>query len=142
MRPKISAECGQPVTLDCEVSSSQHGLLIKHMEWYQNNTSICKKIDSKEKPIMDPKQAANGFHCDYQLGKLSLKIENINPMNSGESKPFWCKLRSNKGPRAESTTVELQGQSLHLFLFSKHGDGWFSVAVMLMKRLIESFFIS
>lgn len=107
VRPKISAECGKHVILDCEVSSSQHGLSIKHMEWYQSSTSFCA-INSEEVVITNPEHAANGINCTYQQGKLSLIIKNINPMNSGDSKTFGCKLRSNKGTREESTTVELQ----------------------------------
>ncbi|XP_041641952.1 uncharacterized protein LOC121508886 isoform X2 [Cheilinus undulatus] len=104
--PKISAECGQPVTLHCNVLSSQHGLSIKHMEWYQNSSWYCS-VDSEER-ITQNQHIHSNFHCEYQLGRLSLIFENVQPTESGKSHHFGCKLQSNKGAQHGSTTVELQ----------------------------------
>ncbi|XP_065815550.1 uncharacterized protein [Labrus bergylta] len=100
--PKISAACGKQVTLACEVSSSQHGLSIKHMEWYQNNTSYCS-VNSEE--TVSKKNHQSNFSCDYQQGRLSLIFTEVQPMESGT---FRCKLHSNKGAKFGSTTLELQ----------------------------------
>ncbi|XP_060918541.1 uncharacterized protein LOC132992953 [Labrus mixtus] len=99
--PKISAACGQQVTLDCEVSSSQHGLSIKHMQWYQNNTSYCS-VNSEETVT---KEHQSSFRCEYQQGRLSLIFTEVQPMESGT---FRCKLHSNKGAKDGSTILELQ----------------------------------
>lgn len=104
--PKISLECGQPVTLHCNVSSSQHGLSIKHMEWYQNNNWYCS-VNSEER-ITQNQHIHSSFHCEYQPGRLSLIFKNVQPTESGELKRFGCKLQSNKGAQHGSTIVELQ----------------------------------
>ncbi|XP_034544290.1 uncharacterized protein LOC117816219 isoform X2 [Notolabrus celidotus] len=103
--PKISAVCGQPVSLHCEVSSSQHGLSIKHMEWYHNNTSLCTMNSEDKNPIINPGFTVSDFDCKYHQGKLTLIFKKLQPMDTGD---FGCKLRSNKGTRVKSTTVELQ----------------------------------
>lgn len=107
VREKISAQCGKNVTLDCEVSSPQHGLSIKRMKWYQSGTSFCV-VNSEGEVVKNPELVGNDFHCKYRPGKLSLIIKNINPMTSGKSKLFECEVRSNKGTRDKVTTVELQ----------------------------------
>ncbi|CAJ1053623.1 uncharacterized protein LOC117816219 isoform X1 [Xyrichtys novacula] len=105
--PKIVAACGQQVKLDCEVTSSQHGLSIKHIEWYQNNTSLCR-INSEEVITTYHRHTVSDFHCEYQRGKLSIIFKEMKPMDSGDSKPFGCNIRSNKGVKDKSTTVDLQ----------------------------------
>ncbi|KAM7009022.1 uncharacterized protein LKV04_001068 [Tautogolabrus adspersus] len=102
--PRMSAGCGQQVALDCEVSSSQHGLSIKHMEWYQNKTSYCS-VNSEETITTHQGHTQSNFHCEYQQGRLTLIFTEVQPIESGN---FRCKLRSNKGAKEKSTTVELQ----------------------------------
>lgn len=102
---KISAECGKRVILTCEVSSSTHQLSIKRMEWSQGKTSLC---------VMDGEgnitrhNHTSGLHCMYQDGHLSLVLHKVQPLDSGASNRYMCKLQSNKGVAHEYTTVELK----------------------------------
>lgn len=100
--PKITAECNQQVTLNCNVTSSRNGLSIKHMEWSQNNKSLCS-VDGKG--LITPTNTLSDFHCEYQHGQLSLIFQRVQPLESGS---YRCKLKSNRGALHEYTTVELQ----------------------------------
>ncbi len=113
---KITAECFKQVTLNCDVATSTHQLSIKHMEWSQGKTSLCS-VDSEGEIITHPRHSLSEFHCVYEHGQLSLIFQNVQPLEGGESKPYRCKLQSNKGATHNYTTVELQGQNPHLFLF-------------------------
>lgn len=113
--PKIMAECGKQVTLHCNVSSSRDGLLIKHMKWYLNKTSLCS-VDS-EGNVINHQNGLSDFNCEYKHGQLSLVFRSVQPLESGNSKPYMCKLQSNKGAGQAYTSMELQGQSPHLFSF-------------------------
>ncbi|KAA8594992.1 uncharacterized protein LOC116705339 [Etheostoma spectabile] len=102
--PKITAECGKEVTLNCNVSSSRHGLSIKHMNWSQNNRSLCS-LD-KEGNITHHKHTLSHFHCEYKHGtQLSLIFKRVQPLESGD---YRCKLQSNQGAKHQYTRVELQ----------------------------------
>lgn len=104
--PEVTAECGKQVTLICNVSS-QSGLLIKHMEWSQSKTSLCS-VDSEGRLITRPRASLSDFHCEYNDGLLSLIFQKVLPLESGLSKPYMCKLRSNRGAPHRYTTVALQ----------------------------------
>lgn len=104
--PKITAECGKQVTLNCDVSSSPNGLSIKHMAWIQNQTSLCSvDEEGKIKP-----HSRTDFHCEYKHGQLSLIFKRVRPLESGNSKPYTCKLQSNRGASNAKTIVVVQGQ--------------------------------
>uniref|UniRef100_A0A8D0DHE6 Ig-like domain-containing protein n=1 Tax=Sander lucioperca TaxID=283035 RepID=A0A8D0DHE6_SANLU len=110
--PKITAECGKQVTLTCNVSSSRHGLSIKHMNWSQKNRSFCS-VDS-EGNISHHMHTLSHFHCEYKHGQLSLIFKRVQPLESGD---YRCKLQSNQGAKHQYTRVELQGQCPQPFLF-------------------------
>lgn len=112
--PKITAEHGKPVTLQCNVSSSLNGLKIKHIGW--SNSKMSCSVDS-EGNITYQKSLLNDFHCEYKDGKFSLIFEKVEPHATEE--PYGCKLRSNQGIQYKTTAVELQGQSLHLLYLNK-----------------------
>lgn len=102
--PKITAECGKHVTLNCYVSSSPNGLSIKHMAWIQNQTSLCSvDEEGKIKP-----HSRTDFHCEYKHGHLSLIFKRVRPLESGNSKPYTCKLQSNRGASNAKTIVVIQ----------------------------------
>ncbi|XP_070684639.1 uncharacterized protein [Pempheris klunzingeri] len=107
VNPKMTAECGKQVTLNCDVSSSREHLSIKHMEWSQNKTSLCF-VDVKGKVIKPNSHDRSDFHCEYQHGQLSLVFQRVQPLECGNSKPYRCKLQSNQGAAHGYTTVELQ----------------------------------
>ncbi|KAF1395054.1 hypothetical protein PFLUV_G00007560 [Perca fluviatilis] len=101
--PKITAECGKQVTINCNVSSSRHGLSIKHMNWSQNNRSFCS-VDN-EGNITHHRHTLSHFHCEYKHGQLSLIFKRVQPLESGD---YRCKLQSNQGAKHQYTIVELQ----------------------------------
>lgn len=101
--PKMTAECGQRVTLNCDVSSSRKGLLIKHMEWFHSLTSVCS-VDSEGK-ITNHTQTLSDFYCEYQHGQLSLVFARVKPLERGN---YTCKLQSNRGAQHADTSVGLQ----------------------------------
>ncbi|XP_069553245.1 uncharacterized protein [Brachyistius frenatus] len=104
--PKITAECGKPVTLNCNASSSQRGLSIKHMEWSQDKATLCS-VDT-EGEITHHRDSLSDFHCEYEYGRLSLIFQKMQPLKSGNSKPYRCKQHSNQGTAHGYTRVELQ----------------------------------
>ncbi|XP_033828987.1 uncharacterized protein LOC117376581 [Periophthalmus magnuspinnatus] len=97
----ITADCGKPVTLHCEVSSPMSGLSIKHMEWSQSQFSYC----SVDKDGHLAAQSSLGdFHCRYEKGNLSLHFDQWQAHQS--ESPFMCKVRSNQGIQHDYTLVE------------------------------------
>lgn len=102
--PKITAECGKQVTLNCSVSSSLHQLSIKHMEWSRNMTTLCV-VGSDGNVKRHHKQSISDFTCEFEQGHLSLTFQQVQPLETGD---YQCKLRSNRGAPREYTTVELQ----------------------------------
>lgn len=105
--PRITAECGQQVTLNCSVSSSQPGLSIKHMEWSHNKASLCS-VDSEGNTTTHHSDYLSGFRCEYKDRQLSLIFQEVQPLGSGHSRPYMCKQHSNRGAKHGYTTVELQ----------------------------------
>ncbi|XP_041789875.1 uncharacterized protein LOC121604428 [Chelmon rostratus] len=105
--PHIAAECGKAVALNCNVSSSRNELSIKRMQWLLNKKSLCS-VDSDRNMRTDNGHATSGFHCEYSHGQLSLIFENMQPVDSGGSNSYMCKLQSNQGVEHASTTVELE----------------------------------
>lgn len=102
--PSVTAECGKQVTVSCHASSSQKNLSVKRMEWYLNKTSLCS-VDSEGDITEHHRHALGDFNCEYQHGKLSLNIQEVQPMQRGD---YLCKLQSNMGAKHGYTTVELQ----------------------------------
>lgn len=113
--PRISAECGKRVTLNCDVASSREGLSIKHMQWSLNGTSLCT-VDKQGQVTEHPVHTIGGFQCKYIHGQLSLVLHKVQPRETVNSK-YTCKMHCNQGVRHMNTAVELQGQS-QLFSFS------------------------
>ncbi|XP_058495639.1 uncharacterized protein LOC131466444 [Solea solea] len=108
--PKITAECGKQVTLQCNVSSSLNGLSVKHMEW----SHLCSV--NSEGNISYSRGTFGDFYCEYEEGQLSLVFRTIRPdLESRDPKTYRCKLQSNKGAPHEYTTVELEecGGTVH-----------------------------
>lgn len=104
--PAITAECNQQVTLHCNVSSSGNDLSIKHMKWSRNKTSLCS-VDDKGK-LTTHTHNLSEFHCEYKHGQLSLIFKRVQPLDSGNSKLYMCKLQSNQGASHDYTGVTLQ----------------------------------
>lgn len=103
--PDITAECGKPVTLTCNASSSQRELSIKRMEWFQNRTSVCSV--NEEGKIRNHAPSTRDSYCQYKHGQLSLTFKSAKPLDRGS---YACKLQSSRGARHKVTKVELQGQ--------------------------------
>ncbi|XP_045902293.1 uncharacterized protein LOC123969191 [Micropterus dolomieu] len=105
--PKISAECGQQVTLNCDVSSSRNGLSVIHMGWTHNKTTLCS-VDSEGTITTHHRHTTDtsDFHCEYEHGQLSLIFQKVQPLESG--KRYTCKLHSNQGAPYGHTRVELK----------------------------------
>lgn len=105
--PTVTAECGRQVTLSCNVSSSLRGLSITRMKWSRNQTSLCS-VDEKGDITRHHKHTLSDFWCEYKHGQLSLIFREVQPLESGTSEPYMCKLQSNQGALHKYTTVELQ----------------------------------
>ncbi|XP_037328977.2 uncharacterized protein LOC119218556 [Pungitius pungitius] len=101
--PGITAECGERVTLNCNASSSQKDLSIKHIEWFQSHTSVCSVNEKGE--VRNHAPSLTDFYCDYKHGRLSLIIQRVKPLDRGN---YSCKLHSNQGTGNSNTRVELQ----------------------------------
>lgn len=100
--PNITAECGKPVTLTCNASSPLDRLLIKYMEWSQNETYCSVDSDGN----LSKPHTQNAFDCEYKEGLLSITFKEVQPLQS--KNPFRCKLRSNRGSAHGYTRLELQ----------------------------------
>ncbi|XP_041838000.1 uncharacterized protein LOC121637788 [Melanotaenia boesemani] len=107
LSPIVTTECGKQVSLHCNASSYQHGLSITHMEWSQGKMSLCS-VDSEEEMITHQRHSLSEFHCEYKDGQLSLIFQEVLPLESGNSKPYRCKLHSNQGVAHGYTRVEIQ----------------------------------
>ncbi|MEQ2233067.1 hypothetical protein ILYODFUR_017984 [Ilyodon furcidens] len=105
--PRVTAECGKPVSLHCNTSSPQHGLSVKRMEWSQGNMSLCS-VDSQETMTTLQRHFQSDFRCQFKDGRLSLVFQTVLPLESGNLKRYMCKLHSNKGVAHNYTRVQLQ----------------------------------
>lgn len=103
----VTSECGKKVSLHCNASSYQHGLSITHMEWSQGKMSLCS-VDSEKEMTIQQQHSLSEFHCEYKDGRLSLVFKEVLPLESGNSKPYRCKLHSNQGVAHGYTRVKLQ----------------------------------
>lgn len=112
--PKITAQCGKQVTLNCNTTLSHQGLSIKLMQWFQGETILCF-VDSKGKIITPQRGSLSDFSCEYEDGRLSVIFKTLQPLESGKN--YTCKQRSNKGALSKSTKVELQGQSPAIYSY-------------------------
>ncbi|KAF6730288.1 hypothetical protein FQA47_011308 [Oryzias melastigma] len=102
--PTVVAKFNTRVTLHCNASTSQNGLLIKHMGWTQD-TKLCS-VNEEGTVISHHSNFTSPFHCEYEDGRLSLVFQRMQPLEI--KKHFMCKLRSNQGVVHGFTTVELQ----------------------------------
>lgn len=93
----ITAECGTPLILHCNISSPLTGLSIKHMAW----STYCS-VDSEG--FLTTNDTEGDFYCRYDKGHLSLHFYKWSPSLFRTS--FMCKLRSNQGILHEYTQVE------------------------------------
>lgn len=98
----IIAECGKPVILHCNISSSLSGLSIKYMEWIQSH-SYCS-VDSEG--LVTSKNAED--YCLYDNGRLSLHFHKWSPYMSESF--YTCKLHSNQGIKYKYTHVKTREQ--------------------------------
>lgn len=103
--PKITAECGKRVTLNCNTTSSRRGLSIKQMHWYLNNVPLCSVNNDGN---ISYSNHSGDFSCEYTHGQLTLFIGKVQPLESGNTMPYKCKIISNKGVAHKTTIVELQ----------------------------------
>lgn len=95
----VTAECGKPVILHCNISSALTGLSIKHMKWSHSQT-YCS-VDSEGYVT---NSGSEDFYCQYHMGHLSLHFYKWSPWLFNNS--FMCKLHSNQGILHEYTQVE------------------------------------
>lgn len=100
----ITAECGKPVSLHCNISSSLAGLSIKHMQWSQSHT-YCS-VDSEG--IVTSKNLED-YYCRYEKGHFSLHFYKWSPYISESF--YMCKLHSNQGIKSKYTQVESKEQA-------------------------------
>ena len=112
MSSVVTAECGQPVTLHCNISSFREGLSIKELTWYQGTKRLCS-VDDKGETATHPEHALSEFRCSYAQEQLSLTFTQVQPMESGKEAKYLCKLHSNFGTPKNYTMVDLQGQNPH-----------------------------
>lgn len=103
--PKVTAECGQQVTLNCNAISSQNELSIIQMHWYLKEISLCSV---NNKGNITHSNSQRNLRCKYSHGQLSLIIEEVQPLETGEASPYKCKITSTKGVKHGTTIVELQ----------------------------------
>lgn len=96
----VTAECGKPLTLHCNISSALNGLSIKHMEWSHSHTYCF--VDSNG--FLNTNDKEGDFFCQHDKGHLFLKFYKWTPRLYKSS--FMCKLRSNQGILHEYTQVE------------------------------------
>lgn len=114
VNPKVTAECQKQVSLNCTTASSSEGLSIIQMHWYLKETSLCSVNTEGNITYSNPQK---NFRCEYTHGQLSLIIEEVQPLESGDTSPYKCKITSNKGAAHGTTIVELQGKSpLSIFM--------------------------
>lgn len=105
--PVIRAECGQQVNLTCNVSSSRPGFSIKNLRWVKNHHMLCV-VNSEGNITEHQHHTLSDFHCEYEGGQLSLVFQRVQPVESGASVDYMCKLHSNQGVTTNHTKVELQ----------------------------------
>ncbi|XP_026158251.1 uncharacterized protein LOC113127732 [Mastacembelus armatus] len=105
--PSITAECGKQVILQCNVSSmSPNELAIKHMGWLQNGKTLCTL--NSDGNIAHRRDSLSDFHCEYESQQLSLIFKKLQHLESGDSKPYMCKLQSNQGAAHVYSRVDIQ----------------------------------
>lgn len=78
------------------------------MQWSRSETPLCSVNSTGEISENNP----SDFHCEYKDKQLSIIFTNLQPLQTGDSQPYKCKVRSNKGAMHAHTTVELQGETL------------------------------
>ncbi|XP_037119276.1 uncharacterized protein LOC119129954 [Syngnathus acus] len=102
----VTAECNEPLTIHCNVSTWTDGFSVKHMEWSQNGESLCHVDGMGE--LIHSNDTKSHIRCEYNKGRLSLIFAKVQPEDSGASNRYMCKLRSNRGVSHGYSRIELQ----------------------------------
>ncbi|XP_077380214.1 uncharacterized protein LOC144020524 [Festucalex cinctus] len=102
----VTAECGKPVAINCNVPTRRDGLSVKHMEWSQNHKPLCQVNSAGE--LNHSKNTKSDFHCEYKNGQLSLIFAKVQPEDSGAFNRYMCKVYSNQGMSHGYSWIELQ----------------------------------
>ncbi|XP_029594912.1 uncharacterized protein LOC115178038 isoform X2 [Salmo trutta] len=102
----VIVPCHQSVRLQCNISTSQEGLLIKHLAWVcQDGKHLC---DVNETGVTGthPGSTPSAMECSYTpQTQLTLTLLQVRPLDQGK---YLCKLRSSHGVKEATTTVKLQ----------------------------------
>lgn len=97
---KVEAQCGQNVTLTCDVRST-HQFEISLLQWLSASKTVCdyKADRADQKHQCQTTSEAPSHH------RLTLTLTNVMPVDAGE---YLCKLRSNMGVKKNTTYVTVQ----------------------------------
>ncbi|XP_077427123.1 uncharacterized protein LOC144055208 [Vanacampus margaritifer] len=102
----VTADCGKPVEINCNVSTRSGGLSVKHMEWSQNHKPLCQV--NKDGELHHSKNTKSDFRCEYRKDQLSLIFTKVQPEDSGALNRYMCKVHSNQGMSHGYSWIELQ----------------------------------
>ncbi|KAM4604080.1 uncharacterized protein ACJ7VT_018696 [Polymixia lowei] len=100
----VTAQCGQQMTLHCNVSSLKGNLSVHYLAWLQNGNPLCV-VDNNGQVTNHSYNTPSSFQCSYTQEQLTITFEEVQPMDSGD---YLCKLRSRQGLGQRSTRVQLQ----------------------------------
>ncbi|XP_035471964.2 uncharacterized protein LOC118289241 [Scophthalmus maximus] len=115
--PHLVAQCGQNLTLTCNVSS-QRQLGIRLFSWLARNQTVCLYGNESASEALCESAAETSHH------RLTLTLIDVMPGNEGK---YLCKLRSGQGVNDASTFVTVHdclqrsGSSVN----GSHPECWF-----------------
>ncbi|XP_077462214.1 uncharacterized protein LOC144077960 [Stigmatopora argus] len=102
----VTAECGKQVAIQCNVlPGAMEGLSVKRIGWSRNHKLLCQVDEGK---LYQSNNSKSDFHCEFKEGQLSLIFEKVQPVDSGASNRYMCKLHSNQGISHGYSWIELQ----------------------------------
>ncbi|XP_057699929.1 uncharacterized protein LOC130920612 [Corythoichthys intestinalis] len=102
----VTAECNKQVAIHCNVlPGAREELSVKHISWSRNHEPLCQVDKGNLKHSINTK---SDFHCEFKEGRLSLILEKVQPVDSGASNRYMCKLHSNQGISHGYSWIELQ----------------------------------
>lgn len=106
--PHLVAQCGQNLTLTCNVSS-QRQLGIRLFSWLARNQTVCLYGNESASEALCESAAETSHH------RLTLTLIDVMPGNEGK---YLCKLRSGQGVNDASTFVTVHGEvTFHISWF-------------------------
>ncbi|XP_008293162.1 uncharacterized protein LOC103367041 [Stegastes partitus] len=108
----LTTNCGENVTLNCDVKSSSP-LDMKLLSWVAANKT-CKY----ENPELGCERTTTDSNH-----RLTLRLANIRPIDAGS---YLCKLRSNMGVKAQTTNVTVRECSGRLASSMNQSHAWCS----------------